>query len=61
MTGRAKSNLSRTLKTMVGHGLVRMERGQGRRLAPKVVHDRVALELPLVEPMASMTMAGELQ
>jgi len=38
-----------------------MERGQGRRLAPKVVHDRVALELPLVEPMASMTMAGELQ
>ncbi len=58
MTGRAKSNLSRTLKTMVGYGLVRMERGQGRKLAPKVVHDLVALELPLVEPMA---IAGRLQ
>jgi predicted transcriptional regulator len=52
MTGRAKSNMSRTLKTMAGYGLVRMERGQGRKLAPKGVHDRVALELPLVEPMA---------
>jgi predicted transcriptional regulator len=61
MTGRAKSNLSRTLKTMVGYGLVRMERGQGRKLAPKVVHDRVALELPLVEPMAAMAIAGELR
>jgi predicted transcriptional regulator len=61
MTGRAKSNLSRTLKTMVGYGLVRMERGQGRKLAPKVVHDRVALELPLVEPIEPMAIAGELQ
>ena len=59
MTGRAKSNLSRTLKTMVGYGLVRMERGRGRRLAPKVVHDRVALELPLVDPMGSMAMTTE--
>ena len=59
MTGRAKSNLSRTLKTMVGYGLVRMERGRGRRRAPKVVHDRVALELPLVDPMGSMAMTTE--
>lgn len=50
MTGRAKSNLSRTLKTMAGYGLVRMEPGEGRRLAPKVAYDRVALELPLTEP-----------
>ena len=49
ITGRAKSNLSRTLKTMAGYGLVRMEPGQGRKLAPKVVHDRVELALPLVE------------
>jgi predicted transcriptional regulator len=46
---------------MVGYGLVRMERGQGRKLAPKVVHDRVALDLPLVEPMESVAMARERQ
>jgi predicted transcriptional regulator len=48
ITGRATSNLSRTLKTMETYGLVRFERGQGRKLAPKVVHDRVELALPLI-------------
>ncbi|MGO8919261.1 MAG: helix-turn-helix domain-containing protein [Stellaceae bacterium] len=47
LTGRKKSNLSRTLKTMAGHGLVRLERGARGRIAPKLLHDRVALELPL--------------
>ncbi len=47
ITGRAKSNLSRTLKTMEGYGLVRLERGERGRIAPKVEHDRVELELPL--------------
>lgn len=46
LTDRAKSNLSRTLKTMTGYGLIRMERS-GRKLAPKLVHDRVVLDLPL--------------
>ena len=49
ITGRAKSSLSRTLKTMVNYGLISMEPGQGRKLMPKVLHDRVALELPLLE------------
>jgi len=49
LTGRAKSNLSRTLKAMVGYGLVRMERS-GKKLAPKLVHDRVVLELALASP-----------
>jgi predicted transcriptional regulator len=49
ITGRAKSSLSRTLKTMAGYGLVSMEPGQGRKLMPKVLHDRVALELPILE------------
>jgi len=44
---KAKSNLSRTLKTMAGYGLVRLERGERRRIRPKVMHDRVELELPL--------------
>ena len=48
ITGRAISNLSRTMKTMERYGLVRLEKGQGRRLAPRVVHDRVELALPLI-------------
>ena len=47
ITGRAKSNLSRTLKTMEGYGLVRLERGERGRITPKVAHDRVELYLPL--------------
>ena len=47
ITGRAKSNLSRTLRTMEGYGLIRLERGARGRVTPKVVHDRVELELPL--------------
>lgn len=47
LTDRRKSNLSRTLKTMAGYGLVRLERGERGRIAPKVVHDRIELELPL--------------
>jgi predicted transcriptional regulator len=47
LTGKAKSNLSRTLKTMAGYGLVRLERGERGRITPKVMHDRVELELPI--------------
>jgi predicted transcriptional regulator len=47
LTGRAKSNVSRTLKTMAGYGLVRLEPGERGRMAPKVNYDRVALDLPL--------------
>jgi predicted transcriptional regulator len=50
ITGRAKSNLSRTLKTMEGYGLVRLERGDKGRITPKVTHDRVELDLPLIGP-----------
>jgi predicted transcriptional regulator len=48
LTGRKKPNLSRTLKTMENYGLVDLERGLRGRIAPKVVHDRIELELPLV-------------
>jgi predicted transcriptional regulator len=47
LTGRKKPNLSRTLKTMAGYGLVRLDRGERGRISPKVTHDRIALELPL--------------
>ena len=49
LTGRAKSNLSRTLKSMEGYGLVRLERGERGRIAPRVTHDRVELDLPLTK------------
>ena len=44
-TGRAKSNLSRTLKTMERYGLVHFEQGPGRQVAPRVDYSGVELEL----------------
>jgi hypothetical protein len=32
---------------MEGYGLVRLERGERGRITPKVMHDRVELDLPL--------------
>lgn len=46
-TGRAKSNLSRTLKTMERYGLVAFERGNGRNLAPRTPYTHVVLDLSL--------------
>jgi predicted transcriptional regulator len=52
-TGRAKSNLSRTLRTMERYGLVRFDKGQGRALASRVVYDDIRLDLPLrIKPAA---------
>jgi len=44
-TGRAKSNLSRTLRTMEGYGLVHFEQRPGRQLAPRVDYCGVELEM----------------
>ncbi len=44
-TGRAKSNLSRTLKTMERYGLVYFEQGPGRQIAPRVNYSGVELEV----------------
>jgi predicted transcriptional regulator len=46
-SGRAKSNLSRTLHTMERHGLVRLENGNGRKLRPVVTFERLELTLHL--------------
>jgi predicted transcriptional regulator len=54
ITGRAKSNLSRTLRTlrtlrtMEHYGLVHLERAERGRIKPKVIYDRVELDVPLV-------------
>jgi predicted transcriptional regulator len=47
ITGKAKSNLSRRLRTMAGYGLVSLERGERGQVRPKATHDRVELDLPL--------------
>jgi predicted transcriptional regulator len=47
-SGRAKSNLSRTLKTLAGYGLVQLQRGDHGRITPVVAYDRVELDLPLM-------------
>jgi predicted transcriptional regulator len=46
-TGRARSNLSRTLRTMERYGLVRFEKGSGRTQAPRVVYTDIVLDMPL--------------
>lgn len=50
LSGRKKSNLSRTLKTMAGYGIVELERGERGRITPKVVHDDVRVDVPLRKP-----------
>jgi predicted transcriptional regulator len=50
LTGRKKSNLSRTLKTMERYGFVRFEHGHHGRLIPRVPYERVSLILPLSAP-----------
>ena len=47
LSGRKKSNLSRTLKTMANYGLVQLQKGERGRLALKVLYERIELELPL--------------
>ena len=46
-TGRQKSNLSRTLKTMERYGFVKLQRGERGRVIPRVPYQRVSLVLPL--------------
>lgn len=46
-SGRAKSNLSRTLKTMERYGLVRLQRGSGGVLKPSVAYRDIHLEVPV--------------
>lgn len=56
-TGRARSNLSRTLRTMERYGLVRFVKGSGRQLAPRVQYSDIVLDMPLVPSGSSMARA----
>jgi predicted transcriptional regulator len=47
LTGRQKSNLSRTLKTMERYGFVKLARGPRGSIIPKVPYSRISLVLPV--------------
>ena len=47
ISGRNKSNLSRTLKTMSRYGLVELKQGNRGTLVPRVPYDRVSLDMSL--------------
>jgi predicted transcriptional regulator len=46
-SGRAKSNLSRTLHTMARYGLVRLQKAEGRKVKPVLTFKRIELRLVL--------------
>ena len=50
LTGRKKSNLSRTLKTMERYGFVQLSRGARGSVIPRVPYQRISLILPLSKP-----------
>ena len=47
LSGRNKSNLSRTLKTMSRYGLVELKTGKRGTLVPRVPYDQVRLDVSL--------------
>jgi predicted transcriptional regulator len=47
LSGRAKSNLSRTLKTMERYGLVQLRKGLRGTIVPCVPYSGIALTVPL--------------
>ena len=47
ISGRAKSNLSRTLHTLERYRLVHLEKGPRGRILPRVPYSRVVLETPI--------------
>ncbi|MPY76561.1 MAG: helix-turn-helix domain-containing protein [Alphaproteobacteria bacterium] len=52
LSGRAKPNLSRTLKTMERHGLVRLKKGVGGSVAPRVLYSDIVLDMPVIAEKA---------
>jgi predicted transcriptional regulator len=49
LSGRAKSNLSRTLKTMERFGLVELYKGTGGTVRPRVHYDNIKLDLQIAK------------
>ena len=47
LSGRAKSNLSRTLKKMEQYGLVQLRKGEAGKISPHVPYRGIVLDLPI--------------
>jgi predicted transcriptional regulator len=47
LSGRAKSNLSRTLRTLEKYRLVTLEKGPKGRVVPRVSYSDIVLDIPL--------------
>ncbi len=58
LTGRNKSNLSRTLKTMSRYGLVELDRGQRGKLIPHVPYEQVRLDMSLISSRPAAMITG---
>ena len=50
LTGRKKSNLSRTLRTMERYGFVQLSHGARGSVIPRVPYQKISLTLPLSKP-----------
>ncbi len=48
LSGRKKSSLSRTLRTMERHGLVRLEAGPERKIIPHALYSDIVLQYPIL-------------
>ncbi len=59
LTGRNKSNLSRTLKTMSRYGLVELEKGRRGKLIPQVPYEQVRLDVSLISSPPARAVAGD--
>ena len=58
LTGRKKSNLSRTLKTMSQYGLVVLKKGERGSVIPRVPYERISLVMPLARSRKGKTRAA---
>ncbi|MDE0366732.1 MAG: helix-turn-helix domain-containing protein [Gammaproteobacteria bacterium] len=54
LSGRNKSNLSRTLKTMSRYGLVELREGERGTLVPRAPYDQVRLDVSLTQSPPGM-------
>ena len=55
ISGRKKSNLSRTLKTMARYGLVELEKGRRGAIAPRAPYNQVRIDMLLNPVPGNMT------
>jgi len=54
LSGRAESNLSRTLHTMERYGLVRLNKTENGRIVPEVPYERLEFGIPIAAQAAKL-------